>query len=77
MSGAGSGAPPQPVPSFSGIESGFPAFSMPAIPGAAYIAEGWELQSGDYLAKKEWIKEDASLGLVESGTLKLYHKPGQ
>ena len=77
MSGAGAAAPPQPMPSFGGMESGFATITMPALPsGAGYIAKDWELQSGDYLAKKEWIKEDASIGLVESGTLKLYHRPG-
>jgi len=56
---------------------GLPGFSLPQLPsGGGYIAEDWDLQSGDYLAKKEWIKEDASLGLTEAGTLKLYHRPG-
>ena len=74
---AGSGPVPDMSAMLGGAGMGMPGFSLPQPPGGAgYIAEDWELQSGDYLAKKEWIKEDAELGLVESGTLKLYHRPG-
>lgn len=55
-----------------------PGFAVPAIsPSAGFMLEGWEVMGGDYFAKKEWIKEDAGLGLVEAGTFKLYHHPGQ
>jgi hypothetical protein len=37
----------------------------------------WEVTGGEYYAKKEWIKEDGSLGIYEAGTMKLYHRPGQ
>ncbi len=79
--GEGVGAASPPKPDMSGMMdgSGFgvPAFSMPDMSaGGGYIAQDWEIQSGDYLAKKEWIREDAGLGLTEAGTLKLYHRPG-
>jgi hypothetical protein len=69
------------MPDMSGMmdDSGFglPVFPMPDMSaGGGYVAQDWEIQSGDYLAKKEWIKEDASIGLIEAGTLKLYHRPG-
>ncbi len=55
-----------------------PSFPVPAVnPGGGYKLEGWEILGGEYFAKKEWTKEDASLGLVEVGTFKLYHRPGQ
>ena len=44
---------------------------------AGVVLEGWEVMGGEYFAKKEWIKEDAGLGLVEAGTFKLYHRPGK
>jgi hypothetical protein len=74
---AGSGIVPDMSGMMGGAGMGLPGFSLPQLPsGGGYIAEDWELQSGDYLAKKEWIKEDAGLGLTEAGTLKLYHRPG-
>jgi hypothetical protein len=78
--GDGSGAGLPPMPDMSGMMAGAgfgaPMFPMPDISaGGGYIAQDWEMQSGDYLAKKEWIKEDAGLGLTEAGTLKLYHRP--
>lgn len=40
------------------------------------IADNWEVFDGDeYLAKKEWITEEAGEGITETGTFKLYHKP--
>jgi hypothetical protein len=80
-SGTQGASSPGAIPDMSGMLGGggmgMPIFSLPQLPsGGGYIAEDWELQSGDYLAKKEWIKEDASLGLTEAGTLKLYHRPG-
>ena len=40
-----------------------------------FLVEGWEILGGEYFAKKEWIREDAGLGLTEAGTFKLYHRP--
>jgi hypothetical protein len=55
-----------------------PSFAVPAVtPGGGYLLTDWEVMGGEYFAKKEWIKEDAGLGLVEVGTFKLYHRPGQ
>lgn len=45
--------------------------------GGGFVATDWEILGGEYFAKKEWIREDASLGLTEAGTLKLYHRPPQ
>jgi len=71
------GAIPDMSGMLGGTDMGVPAFSLPQLPsGSGYVVQDWELQSGDYLAKKEWIKEDPSLGLTEAGTLKLYHRPG-
>jgi hypothetical protein len=77
--GAGLETPPMPDMSatMDGPGIGAPVFAMPQMAaGGGYVASDWEMQSGDYLAKKEWIKEDAGLGLTEAGTLKLYHRPG-
>ena len=60
----------------SGIS--LPSFDVPAVdPGSGFLLENWEILGGEYFAKKEWTKEDADLGLVEVGTFKLYHRPGQ
>ena len=40
-----------------------------------FIAEEWEILGDEYFAKKEWIRDDAGLGLTEAGTFKLYHRP--
>jgi hypothetical protein len=84
--GEASDAPP-PAPEAPDMEAmmaaalsgvALPSFSLPAFtPGAGYVTEDWEIIGGEYFAKKEWIKEDAGLGLVEAGTFKLYHRPGQ
>src|SRR5665648_96250 len=55
-----------------------PSFPVPQLSGGmGFVMEDWEILGGEYFAKKEWIKEDADLGLVEAGTFKLYHRPGQ
>ena len=41
-----------------------------------FLMEDWEIFGNEYFAKKEWITEDAGLGLFETGTFKLYHLPG-
>ncbi len=35
----------------------------------------WEIFGDEYFAKKEWIKESGEI--VEAGTFKLYHTPGE
>jgi len=40
-----------------------------------FVLEGWEILGDEYYAKREWINEDAGLGLTEAGTAKLYHLP--
>lgn len=55
-----------------------PSFPVPPSSGGiGFVMQDWEILGGEYFAKKEWIKEDADLGLVEAGTFKLYHRPGQ
>ncbi|PKN83485.1 MAG: hypothetical protein CVU46_16865 [Chloroflexi bacterium HGW-Chloroflexi-8] len=70
------------IPDFSsmfGAESGgMPGMGMSAMPGTAgFLAQDWEVFGNEYYAKKEWTKEVADLGVVEVGTFKLYHRPGQ
>ena len=75
-----SGSPGAEIPDFSamfGAGSGG-MMGMPALPsGVGFLAEDWEVFGNEYFAKKEWTKEDAGLGVVEVGTFKLYHRPGQ
>jgi hypothetical protein len=40
-----------------------------------FVLDGWEILGDEYYAKREWINEDAGLGLTEAGTAKLYHLP--
>lgn len=40
-----------------------------------FLRNEWEIFGNEYYAKKEWVTEDASVGLVEAGTFKLYHRP--
>ena len=55
-----------------------PAFPAPAMPAdGGFFANDWTVTSGDALmASKEWIKSNSGINLTESGTLKLYHRPG-
>ena len=56
---------------------GYPAApDMPA--DGRFFANDWTITSGDVqLASKEWIKDDPSINATESGTLKLFHRPGE
>jgi hypothetical protein len=40
-----------------------------------FVFEDWEILGGEYSANREWIRENAGEGVVEVGTLKLYHFP--
>jgi hypothetical protein len=52
-----------------------PAPEMPEEGG--FFADSWDITPGDALmASKEWVKENAGINITETGTLKLYHKPG-
>lgn len=42
---------------------------------SGYISSDWEIFGDEYFAKKEWVKENSEI--VETGTFKLYHTPGQ
>jgi hypothetical protein len=51
--------------------------NLPVNAGGGYTATDWEILGGEYFAKKEWIKELSGEGVVETGTFKLYHRPGE
>ena len=55
--------------------SGLPSVDIPDATG--FLMEDWEIFGNEYYAKKEWTKEEGSLGIIEVGTFKLYHRPGQ
>ena len=75
---AGSAGPPS-MPDMTGMQVGaLPAMPAPDMPAdGGFFANDWTITSGDVqLASKEWIKDDPSIDVTESGTLKLLHRPG-
>lgn len=60
-----------------GFAFGGGIIDLPINPEEGYLAKDWEILGGEYFAKKEWIKEQPADGLIEAGTLKLYHRPGK
>ncbi len=46
-----------------------------SVTDSGYVAANWEVFGDEYFARKEWILENS--GIVETGTFKLYHTPGQ
>jgi len=80
LSGAsGTGSLGMPMPDLSGLMGNASGgMSLPSMTaGMGFKLTDWEVTGGEYYAKKEWIKEDGSLGIYEAGTMKLYHRPGQ
>ncbi len=83
-SGGDSGSTSAPVPGnvssmmeLLGAGMSLPGAGLPQVSGGAvFLAQDWEIFGDEYFAKKEWILEDAGLGIVETGTFKLYHRPG-
>ena len=74
------GAEPPSMPDMAGIKVGaIPPMPVPTMPAdGGFFANEFEVTPGDVLlASKEWIKDNPSINLTESGTLKLRHKPGQ
>lgn len=72
--------PPINLNDLGGLElGGVPPMPAPQIPAeGGFLALDWTVTPGDsLLASKEWVKDDGSAGIVEAGTLKLYHRPGQ
>ena len=65
--------PIPPAPMWSGIFLVLHESEMDMQAGG-FVAKDWDIMSGDYLAKKEWVLDD-DLGITEVGTLKLYHRP--
>jgi hypothetical protein len=45
------------------------------IEGTGFVFTDWEIFGDEYFAKLEWIEEVGEV--VEAGTFKLYHRPGQ
>jgi len=62
----------------SGAEAGaLPAFPVPALSeGSGFVLDTWSVTPGDLFATREWYKDNGGAGIIESGTFKLYHKPG-
>ena len=63
----------------SGMAEGqMPTFMISAnTMGGAFIARNWSISGGELFATLEWNRSDAGLGVLETGTFKLYHRPGQ
>lgn len=79
LNGAGPGMGVPSMPDMSGLQVGaLPAMPAPVMPeDGGFLATDWEVTPGDALmASKEWIKDDSATSTTETGTLKLYHKPG-
>jgi hypothetical protein len=77
LAGMGGGIPA--MPDMTGLQMGaIPAMPAPEMPAeGGFYADSWDLTPGDALmASKEWIKNNGGADITESGTLKLYHKPG-
>ena len=70
-----------PIPPFPAWTSTFIATHIDELTmgssetDSGYVTTDWEVFGDEYFAKKEWIKENSEI--VETGTFKLYHTPGQ
>ena len=67
------------MPDMNGLQVGaLPAMPAPEMPAdGGFFADSWTITPGDaLLASKEWIKNDNAASITESGTLKLFHRPG-
>jgi len=67
------------IPDMQGLQMGaIPAMPAPVMSeGDGFLATDWNVTPGDALmASKEWIKDDSATSTTETGTLKLYHRPG-
>jgi hypothetical protein len=70
-----------PIPPFPAWTSTFIATHIDelamgsSVTDSGYVTTNWEIFGDEYFAKKEWIKENGEI--VETGTFKLYHTPGQ
>ena len=78
--GAGQPGALMPVmPDMNAMQAGaLPAMPAPQMPAeGGFFLDHWDLTPGDALmASQEWIKSDSGAGITETGTFKLYHKPG-
>lgn len=55
-----------------------PPFMMMADSlGGALIAKGWSMQGGELYATLDWDKENGEAYVIETGSFKLYHRPGK
>ena len=58
-------------------EGQMPTFMITAnTMGGAFIARNWTISGGELFATLEWDHSDARLGVTETGTFKLFHRPG-
>lgn len=75
------GGPP-PMPDIGSMLSGAEVGAVPALPvpevseGGGFVIDTWDVTGGELFATREWIKDDSSARITESGTFKLYHTPG-
>lgn len=78
---AGIGTTEQVLPAFPAWTSTFLANHINELTtgssatDSGYVTTDWEIFGDEYFARKEWIKEASEI--VETGTFKLYHTPGQ
>jgi hypothetical protein len=80
ISGGSGGLPA--MPDLGSLLSGADAGALPAFPaltpaeGGGFVMDTWDVTGSDLFASREWIKDNGAAGITESGTFKLYHKPG-
>lgn len=60
---------------WKGFERQYALTTGSSATDSGYITSDWEIFGDEYFAKKVWIKENSEI--VETGTFKLYHTPGQ
>jgi hypothetical protein len=79
--GAASGAAPA-LPDISSMLSGALAGAIPPLPvpdlggGGGFLADDWEVMGGELFAQKEWDMNQSGASVVENGSMKLFHTPG-
>ena len=62
----------------AGSQASQPPFMMMADTlGGALIAKGWSMQGGELYATLDWDKENGEAYVIETGSFKLYHRPGK
>jgi hypothetical protein len=63
-----------PSPMWTGIF--LPLHELELSPAeGGFLAEDWGVPAGELFAQKEWVNSNAGIGITETGTFKLYHRP--